>query len=81
MLNPSDSNRHVFLLYINVMISYSFKVKIGNHKELNFVHATILEISQDALHVHQTHRVNVFLLNIHPFKLQKLLKNQDNLVF
>ncbi len=47
---------------------------IGNHKKLNFVDAAILEITQDALCADQTHRFNVFLLNIHRFKLRKRSK-------
>ncbi len=48
---------------------------IGNHKKFNFVDATILEITQDALHIDQIHRLTVFLLNIYQFKLRKRLKN------
>ncbi len=36
--------------------------------------ATILEITQDALRIDQTHHFNVFLLNIHKFKLPKRSK-------
>ncbi len=39
-------------------------------KLLNFVDAAIFEISQDELHIDQIHRFNIFLLNIHRFKIQ-----------
>ncbi len=48
-------------------------------KNANFLHVVItaiLEITQDALNAHQTHRINVFWLNKHWFKLLKCSKTK-----
>ncbi len=45
------------------------------------VNAAILEITQDTLCVDQIYRFDMFLLNIHQFKLRKCSKKQDNIVF
>ncbi len=82
-LNRSDSNLHAFLLYINLfffIFLQSTSRGVGNHKELNFVDAAILEITQESLLVDQTHPFNVFLLNIHRFKMRKRSKKLDNIV-
>ncbi len=60
MLNHSDSNLYVFLLYIKVIISHSFKVEALASIKNNFVDTAILEITQDALRVDQTHHFNMF---------------------
>ncbi len=62
------SNLHIFILCINVIISYSLA---KNEMFYSCVVAAILEITQDALHVVQTLHFNMFLLNIQRFKLQK----------
>ncbi len=65
MLNRNDSNLHVFsVVYQRNYFIFLQNRGIGKHKELNFVDA-ILEITQDALRVDQTHHFNLFLLNIH----------------
>ncbi len=67
----NKSNLHVFILYINVLISYSFNEFA---KKRDVLCAAILEITQDALHVVAarvlTNHFDVFflLLNIHWFK-------------
>ncbi len=79
MLNRNDSNLHVFLLYINVLINYFIFLHIrgiGKFKELNFVDDSIMKITQDALRIDQTHHFNLFLLNIDQFKLHKLSKTK-----
>ncbi len=61
----NKSNLHVFILYINVIISYSFKEFAKNESILclcgrrNLV-ATILEITQDTLSIVQTLHFNIF---------------------
>ncbi len=82
MQKNNKSYLHVFLLYINVIISYSFKEKMWTFRP-HVVDATILEITQDALPIDQTHHFNMFLLNINQFKLRKKKKKkrEDNIVF
>ncbi len=60
MQNHNQSNMHVFLLYINVIISLSFKVVSAITNKVSAVSATILEITQDALHIVQTFYRNMF---------------------
>ncbi len=59
---------HVCILYINVIISYSFKEKKMNNL---IVLTATFEITQDALREYKTLHFEVFLLNIHRFKLRK----------
>ncbi len=64
------SNLHVFLLYFNVIISYSFKVEFAIIKSKCSVVAAILEITQDALCIVavqvQTLHFNVFFIKYTP---------------
>ncbi len=47
--NYNKCNLHVFLLYVNVILSYSFKVVSAITKEVNVLFTAILEIAQDAM--------------------------------
>ncbi len=51
MQNQNKSNLYVFLLYINVIISYYFKVEFAIIKSEHSMVNAILEITQDALSV------------------------------
>ncbi len=71
MQNHNKSNFNVYLLYTNIIISYSFKrLKFEIIKCEHSVVAAMLEITQDALltvvvRVQTFEHFNMFLLNIH----------------
>ncbi len=84
--NHNKSNLHVFQLYINVIIWYSFKIELAITKKVSVVVTAILEITQDSLcvvvaRVQPLHFNMFFFIKYIQIQVAKTLTNQDNIVF